>query len=222
MVVRDYLENNSFDALIDLGDVIGYGANPNECYEWVLQNASIRLMGNHEQGLFDHELRASFSQNALTAIEWTENILSQNYIENAKQLTYAAKKDSLEFVHSSLESPQLFSYLKTFDDARPCFEKMSERICFIGHTHFPGYFSEKTESVEYLKEGVVALNANERYILNPGSVGQPRDGDKRASFACFDSEKMTFEIIRLAYDKELAANKIRQAELPSFLADRLL
>jgi len=107
-------------------------------------------------------------------------------------------------------------------DAVPSFREMETPVCFVGHTHVPGCFCEMARSAERLEPGMTEIAAGTKYILNPGSVGQPRDGDPRTAFGIYDDEKRTFELVRLDYDNEKAAQKIRKAGLPAYLADRLL
>jgi predicted phosphodiesterase len=220
--VLDYLKKEKVDEYWVLGDTVGYGANPNECFEWAWQNAKVVLMGNHEQAVIDKNLRDWFNRDARTAVEWTAEVLKPEHKKKIRELRYVQITLSSTLAHSSPDKPRDFRYLFSPSDAEPSFHAFETPLCFIGHTHIPSLFSEAHRSAEYLRPGTRALERNERFILNPGSVGQPRDRDPRLSFGLFDDKKWTFEIVRLEYENGKAADKIRKAGLPAWLADRLL
>lgn len=218
----DYTRSHSVDQYAVLGDTIGYGANPNECLDWVVKNAAVQVMGNHEQAIHDAALRDGFTDFAREAIFWTDKVLEPSLKGQIRGLDYVRKYSDLTFAHGSVHEPETFHYLKNFGEARPSFAVLETPVCFIGHTHTPCCFCESAGTAAYLPPGTLALDPRERYILNPGSVGQPRDRDWRLSFGIYDTQKQTFQIVRLEYDNKKAAEKIRKAELPRFLADRLL
>lgn len=218
----DYLSKEKIGEYWVLGDSVGYGANPNECFAWVLENARVALLGNHEQAVTDFKLREWFTEPARAAIDWTAGVLKPEYRDRIRELNFLHIGPSLTAAHGSPDRPEEYRYLFSFEDARASFRAFETPICFVGHTHLPSLFRESTESVSYLQPGSYALEPDERYLLNPGSVGQPRDRDPRLAFGIFDDEKWNFEIVRLKYDNEKAAAKIRKAGLPDFLAERLL
>lgn len=205
-----------------LGDTVGYGANPNECFEWALGKSSVLLMGNHEKALTDVVLRSGFNRAAAEAIEWTAGRMDTQLIGKSMKLDWTSTEKDMTFVHSSPEKPETFPYLFSYEDAAPAFKALKTRICFAGHTHLPSCICELSKTSERLKPGIFKLPEKGKVILNPGSVGQPRDNDPRLSFGIFDDEEMTFEIVRLEYDNQKTADKIRKAGLPAYLADRLL
>lgn len=205
-----------------LGDTVGYAANPNECFEWALKNARLNLLGNHEEALVDPKTLEWFSGDARQALEWTATVLKPEFLAEIKKLNYLYISENVTLAHASPDEPQEFRYLFSSRDARPSFRAFETPLCFIGHTHLPFIFSEHSGAAGYLKPGVYSLDRSHRYLLNPGSVGQPRDRDPRLSFGIFDDAKWTFEIVRLEYDNHRAAEKIRQVGLPLFLAARLL
>jgi predicted phosphodiesterase len=217
-----YAQGQKIDSWVVLGDTVGYGANPNECFEWAIQNAAIYVTGNHERAVIDPRLREWFNEWAREAIEWTDKVMDPKLKEKIKPLPYVQMREGFTFVHGSLNEPEQFHYLFSMEDAAPTFKQMESPICFIGHTHVPSCFCEKPQAAIYLKPGIWQLEKGERYILNPGSVGQPRDQDPRLAFGIFDTEKQTFQIVRLTYENHKAADKIRKAGLPAYLADRLL
>lgn len=218
----EYLSKEKIDEYWVLGDCVGYGANPNECFCWVLENARVALMGNHEKAVLDVELRDWFNPDARRAIEWTADVLKKEYQNKIPRLNYLHITPSTTLAHGSPDEPEEFRYLFSFRDARSSFRSFETPICFVGHTHVPSLFTESAETATYLTPGNYRLKREERYIVNPGSVGQPRDRDPRLAFGIFDDEDWTFELVRLEYDNQKAASKIRKAGLPAFLADRLL
>lgn len=205
-----------------LGDTIGYGANPVECLEWALEHAQIILLGNHEKAVYDFQVRAWFNPLALEAIVWTDHLLSDALKRKLPHLPLIFSNEKVSFAHASFHDEEEFPYLWNFQEAEPSLKRMKTPLGFIGHTHVPCCFCLEKKSLEYLKPGVIPLEPQQKYLLNPGSVGQPRDRDPRLSFGIYDDEAYTFEIVRLEYDNLKAAGKIRKAGLPAYLADRLL
>jgi predicted phosphodiesterase len=218
----EHAKSQKIDSWVVLGDTVGYGANPNECFEWALRNASIYIVGNHEKAVTDLEMREWFSGTAREAIVWTARVMSPKLKKEIDGLAYLRLEKNMTFVHGSPYRPEEFHYLRDFQDAVPSFAAMENNLCFVGHTHIPSCICENRQSEESLTPGVFQLKKGERYILNPGSVGQPRDRDPRLAYGIFDDEKQAFEIFRLDYDNQKAADKIRKAGLPQSLADRLL
>jgi diadenosine tetraphosphatase ApaH/serine/threonine PP2A family protein phosphatase len=205
-----------------LGDSVGYGANPNECLEWALQNAGLYVLGNHEAAVIHDSIRGRFMSAAREAIEWTLKRLRPELIARIKDLSYLQIDGSMTLAHGTIHSPEEFIYLLDENDAYKSFLALRTPWGFVGHSHAPCFFAEKEETGGYLKEGVLKLRENERYLLNPGSIGQPRDRDSRLSFGILDESELTFEIVRLPYDNKKASEKILAEGLPASLAYRLL
>jgi len=220
--VLDHLKKEKVHECFVLGDTIGYGANPNECFTWMVQNAHAMVAGNHEKAMIDPLVLEWFNPTAREAAQWTARVLKPEFSEKIRLLNYLYANLFSTLAHGSPDNPQEFRYLFSFEDARGSFQWFKTPICFVGHTHIPALFLESTETVRFLKPGVNELERNERYILNPGSVGQPRDRDPRLAFGIFDDKAWTFEVVRLEYDNQTAATKIRKAGLPGCYADRLL
>lgn len=220
--VDHFLEKRPVQKIWILGDTIGYGAGPNECLEWVLQKAEIIIRGNHEEAVVRPSILEYFSEDAACALKWTSEVLHADLKEKIPDFPFLRVADEATLAHGSPDEPEAFRYLFNAEEARPSFRAFGTRLCFVGHTHFPALFSESSDRVLYPPPGPLELAAGEKFILNPGSVGQPRDPDKRLSFGIFDNEENIFDWIRLEYDNEKAASKIRRAGLPAFLADRLL
>jgi diadenosine tetraphosphatase ApaH/serine/threonine PP2A family protein phosphatase len=219
------------DRVLCLGDVIGYGPEPRETLLQVIEVAELSLLGNHEHGAMFYA--SDFNPRARAAIEWTrdqlnrrdapreENMRMWNYLGEMKEVH---QEDDLLLVHGSPCDPvRDYVVPKDVHDGKMAerFAKMNgARLCFVGHSHVPGVYPEsggylRPDSID--QEYVVGAD---RAVINVGSVGQPRDGDTRASFATYDGERVRFH--RVAYDHEQTMAKIRAIpELPDYLADRL-
>ncbi len=218
----EYVRKKQLSRFLVLGDSVGYGADPNACLEWSLKNAELHVLGNHEAAVIHEELRWSFTDWARTAIEWTAEKLRPELAEKIKTLPYLQTDGKVTLAHGTLDDPEEFDYLTDPAGAHRSFMAAKTMFGFFGHTHVPYFFSEKGKEGGYLKPGVHKLKEGERYLLNPGSIGQPRDRDTRLSFGVFDPEELTFEIVRLPYDNKEATRKILAEGLPRFLAERLL
>jgi diadenosine tetraphosphatase ApaH/serine/threonine PP2A family protein phosphatase len=209
----DAIEKKKVDEIICLGDLVGYGASPNECVDLVRRSTSHILLGNHDQAAVDLRVADGFNQYARIAAVWTSRQLSDDHKQFIRDLPYTLVFEDLLFVHSSPFEPKEWHYILSPADAHMSFSYFTDPICFIGHTHVPGIFCEDiwTRTVERGK----------RFIVNVGSIGQPRDNDPRLSFGIFDSSEWKYENVRLAYDVQKASEKIKLAGLPKPLADRL-
>ncbi len=205
-----------------LGDSVGYGANPNECLAWALQNAAFHVLGNHEAALMREEIRSDFMDWARIAIEWTAKKLKPDLLKKIKTLPFLQSEGPDVLAHGTVHDPERFFYLTDPAVAQRSFIAHAAAFGFVGHTHVPCLFSQNEGVFGYLKPDIHRLKKRERYLPNPGSIGQPRDWDPRLSFGIFDEAELTFEIVRLPYDNTTAARKIRGEGLPRFLADRLL
>jgi predicted phosphodiesterase len=215
-------KSEGIDTYLCLGDVVGYGANPAECIQITRRLTRITIAGNHDwatAGLFSLEY---FNDWARKAVLWTqENIDSanRNFLA-ALRLVY--KNEDLVMVHGSLNQPEGFNYMTDFSEASKAFSLMNGSVCFIGHTHAVGVFiQDRQQRIDYQGEVGFKLQEGCRYIVNVGSVGQPRDGNNKASFCIFDTKKQTVVVKRVNYDIKSAQEKIIAAGLPSFLAARL-
>ncbi len=206
-----------------LGDLVGYNAFPGEVLSQITARNIPSIMGNHDIVCCGRENPIWFNDVAKEAALWTRRRLSEaerQYLgglpneERIQQTVYA--------VHGSPMSRD--DYLMDLMDALNCFQHLPDtkiQICFYGHTHIPAIFSFHGPSHDSVGTGKHMLSPRNRYFINPGAVGQPRDGDRRASFAVFDAEEMSVEIIRTEYDVESAMKAVLQAGLPHFLAERL-
>ncbi|MGB2867775.1 MAG: metallophosphoesterase family protein [Bacteroidota bacterium] len=209
----ELIDKESIKEVVCLGDIVGYGANPNECVRLVRDRCKIVLLGNHDAAALDPERADDFNRNAREAALWTNKKLSAESKKMLGKLPMQAEMEDLLFVHSSPCDPEDWNYIILDHEAHQAFECFSEKICFVGHTHAPVVFSEMGRTKTMTGDG--------RYLINVGSVGQPRDGNPSLSFGILDSTTWNYRNIRSKYDIEAAAAKIRNAGLPAPLADRL-
>ena len=220
--VIDALSKDRIDEYLCIGDGVGYGADPQSCIRRIKSlKPKVLIAGNHEwgvTGLLDLEY---FNESAKKAILWTKALLNQDEIDYLKSFGLVYEGEALTLVHGTLESPERFHYIFNIDDAHPTINLMRTRLCFVGHTHRPGIFSYDNGKITHLMEMEVKIESDKKYIINIGSIGQPRDGDPRASYAIYDDEEKTVKIKRLEYDIKTAEGKILKKGLPANVAYRL-
>lgn len=204
------------DRTFCLGDIVGYGAEPSKCIEIVKNTCEIIVSGNHDYGVSGKLPLTHFSNDGALAIEWTKEILSESEIEWLGNLPVEMEYDNLYLCHSFPSDPESWIYVLTSNHAvLACMDK-PDRVCFIGHTHLQGCWAADGNFSEATQGNLTKIR-----LLNVGSVGQPRDKDIRAAYLLFDTEKGTWAHHRVDYDVETAANKIIDAGLPPWLAQRL-
>lgn len=207
-----------------LGDVVGYGPDPNECIELLVSQPNLQaLMGNHDAALMDFISIERFNHEAAEAIRVQLGIIRQESREFLELLRLKLEIDELTLVHGSPRNP-IWEYILSSGTAKANFDEFSTQGCLIGHTHVPSIFilDEKNEVQTLLPENGDRWEPKGRFILNPGSVGQPRDLDPRASFVIWDDEEGTFQFKRVRYDVEAVAHRILQLGIPKRQAARLL
>jgi len=209
------------DRVVCLGDIVGYGASPNECLNRVRETCSLVLLGNHDAAASGGPEAARFNIYARVAAEWTSKTLTRDNREYLQRLPLTSSQGSVYLVHASPACPRDWEYLLDRFDAEPQFHYFQETICFIGHTHQPAIYMADPGGCKSLPLSTSSLDSNRRYIVNVGSVGQPRDHDPRACFVLYHEPSTTIEYVRVPYDIEGAQSKIRAAQLPEVLAARL-
>ena len=203
-----------------LGDVVGYGADPVACLDWVQQLNCPLIKGNHDEEASSDRGLDHFSERAAIAMHWTREQLSPEQKKFLHDLRYRRQMDSFILVHASLDSPGQWGYINNELEASASFNYQTDQLCFIGHTHVPKYFVKNAKVVEETLSQL-SLEPKCKYLVNVGSVGQPRDGDWRASYAIYDEDSRMIELRRVPYDVATTQAKIIAAGLPRTLADRL-
>ena len=214
-----------YDEALCCGDLVGYGADPNPVVEWVRANCPIVVRGNHDKACTGLEDLEWFNPVARAAATWTLARLTSENADYIRKLPEGPLiHGGVEFFHGSPFDED--EYLLTAPEAGEAFGYLSARVAFFGHTHVQGGFIWNQARVETIPavngaRDTMAIDPVCAYLLNPGSVGQPRDGDPRAACAVYDSEQPAVTYFRAPYDIESAQRKIREVGLPPILADRL-
>ena len=208
---------------ICLGDIIGYGANPNECIETVRNFPDcVCVKGNHDAAVVDPSERSFFHSVALEGVLYTEAELTEENKKYIADLPYVYTTELFIAVHASPYKPESWEYVLDQGGAKRSFGAMQQQVAFIGHSHTPVVFSDDGRAERFLPGDRLKIAKGIRYVVNVGSVGQPRDGNPDASFVVFDDQTLAVEIVRVEYDRKAAAEKILKAGLPPVLAERLL
>lgn len=205
-----------------LGDIVGYGANPNECIDIVKSLVSESIIGNHEAAVLGKTDILYFNEYAAEAVLWTRDNLSKPSMDYIKKLPYTCADKKITASHGTLHLPEEFIYMLSASTAMHTFEEMKTDVCFVGHSHIPGVYLLRDGKVFEALSRKIKIEKGSKYIINAGSIGQPRDNDNRASYCMYDTEKETVELKRVEYDAEKARKKIIDAGLPEVLGDRLL
>jgi predicted phosphodiesterase len=217
------IEAEGADAIWCLGDLVGYGAHPNECVEATEEAAELCLIGNHDLVVIDRLDMSDFSQNAAVAAQWTKEQLTAEaraYLENLEPLD---EEPAVGLFHGSPRDP-VWEYVLSSMAANDCIDAMDARVGAVGHSHVALAFWRKGDgpTAGAQSEAGTELDLSaDRWLINPGSVGQPRDGDPRAAWLLLELGSWHATWKRTDYDIDAAAGAIREAGLPRQLADRL-
>lgn len=210
------------DAAVCLGDVVGYGAEPAACIELVAERCQAVVGGNHEHAVAGLLALDWFNPYARVAAEWTRDRLDDDHRAWLAVLPLVRELEDATLVHASPAQPDEWEYLMSAEDGYAAFPAFATRLCFVGHSHVPGVWMQGSWGRAHEPGvGEITIDPGTRYIVNVGSVGQPRDRDPRAAWALWDTEARRVSVRRVAYDVHAARAKIVAAGLPRFLADRL-
>lgn len=207
--------------ILFIGDAVGYGPEPNECIELLTERCKVLLAGNHDWAVLGLTDIAYFNEYARSAIEWTQSVITEGNSEILRSflIKKILKEEDIFLVHSTPREPEEWHYLFTLWDAEMNFHYFNNTFCFLGHSHQPFIVEKLTSGEMVTYKSAATIENTRRYIINAGSVGQPRDSDPRACYALIDDEKI--EIIKVPYDVESVQRKMRKEGLPSFLIERL-
>ncbi len=203
-----------------LGDLVGYNANPHECIEIVRALDCPIVKGNHDEQASLDESSRDFNDLAERAISWTREQLTEEDKQLLAGLRMTRQVRDFTIVHATLDTPGAWGYVFNNLDAMASFTYQHTPVCFFGHTHVAGAFIRE-DKVRRVKTEQLVIEPDKKYFINTGSVGQPRDGDWRAAYCIYDTDKNVVEQRRLKYDLPKAQRKIIQAGLPRLLAERL-
>lgn len=208
------VEEADAEAVYCLGDVVGYNADPVACVELVRDRCEAVVLGNHDAAVAREADVAYLPADGQEAARHNRQQLSTEQRDYLANLPTILSVDNCTFVHATPDDPMAWKRLTSYPNAKQQFDHFDTDVCFIGHTHIPAVMADKL--------GVFRVRPGHRFLINVGSVGQPRDRNPQASIGIFDTETYEYENVRVDYNVAAAARKIRQAEgLPNRLADRL-
>jgi predicted phosphodiesterase len=221
-------ESHSVDEMWCLGDLVGYGAEPDACVALAEQNCTICLAGNHDLGVIGVLSLDDFSRGARIAAEWTRDTIRAETKEFLLALSPEGTSEGYGLFHASPRDP-IWEYVLSIDQAEAGLDAQTERVCLIGHSHVALFFTRPPSTTgrrtyaggAQATDGDLLDLAEGEWLLNPGSVGQPRDGDPRAAWLEIDTDEWTARYHRVPYDSVAAGAAILEAGLPLALAERL-
>jgi len=221
-------KNAGYDAAFCCGDLVGYGPNPIEAIDGVRAISAVTIRGNHDRVAAGLDEATQFNPHARHAVYWTRAVLPEAYRQYLAQLPVGPYDITAQaqIVHGAITDED--DYIFTEADADENFVLTSKPLTFFGHSHFPVVFSSDgngpaTQAASYEFDEFIAVKceAGKKLLVNPGSVGQPRDGDARASFAIWDADRSRIEFYRVEYDVKRTQERMRAADLSSYLIERL-
>jgi len=222
--VLSALDGHEVDALLSVGDVVGYGAAPQEVIQLLREAEATVVKGNHDAAVTGELDATWFNPYARAAVEWTAAKLTREEMAWLEELPLTAHLEHCAVAHGTPTWPERFDYVQCTEDADPSLDALREPVCFIGHTHVPVTIlrlAETPDRTSYTTDDAVDISDTTVALINVGSVGQPRDEDPRAAFGLYDSEQGRYELHRVEYDIQREDARIRAAGLPENLADRL-
>lgn len=212
-----------FHRMFCLGDVAGYAASPNDCLDLLRTLETEVLQGNHDFAVVDDRTLLDMSGPAVTGVRYAREQLSASRRDFLGALPMTATHGEIQFVHSSLDHPEAWTYLRREPEIRAHFALQTQPVCFCGHTHIPGVFQlDSGDEIHSLgSTGSIQLPRDGKILINAGSVGQPRDRNPDACYVAYTTGSRTVEFRRVPYDVDRAKEKILEAGLPNITAERL-
>lgn len=208
------IEEADVDATYCLGDIVGYNADPAACVTLVQEHCAGVVLGNHDAAVAHKASIDHLPSDAQAAVRHNRARLSDEQLDYLANLPLTLTVENCTFVHATPDAPTAWKRLTTYPAARAQFDHFDTDVCFVGHTHIPAVISNDL--------GVFQVRSGHRYLINVGSVGQPRDQNPKLSFGVFDTDQFSYRKVRKGYDVEGAAQKVRESpDLPNRLANRL-
>jgi predicted phosphodiesterase len=212
------------EEVVCLGDIVGYGANPNECIELVKKNCPLRILGNHDAAAVGLLSTEHFNVHAKIAIDWTVENLSTGSQSVLMSCPLKKNRSGYTFVHATPYEPNMWYYITSLEEAAFNFQFFDTTFCFVGHTHIPIIIVLEKEKEVYVHQGA-SINYSDmkeaRFLINTGSVGQPRDRNPNSCYGILDTDAKSFQLRRIDYDIAKAQAKMRKIKMPDFLITRL-
>ena len=220
------IEHDNVDAILNLGDIVGYNASPNECLELLQERPVVSLAGNHDLALLEVSRAQNFNIIAYQALLWSREQVKPEFLDFFRNLPITREGKGFIACHGTptstdayvvfhFQGKRVFNYLRHLPDMR---------VCFFGHTHRRALWYRDIRGKIALmpcRPYEMRLDRNYLYLINPGSVGQPRDGNPEAAYAIFDDEEFSIHFKSVPYDVKAAQKRILKAGLPEYLAERL-
>lgn len=206
-------KNEEVEAIYCLGDIVGYGADPVACLDLVMEHCKGVVIGNHDEAVATNRGFEILPPAGKEAALHNRSKLSEAQITYLANLPYTYSEANFTIVHAIPQEPERYLRMDSFVAAMAQFDYFKTDFCFMGHTHIPAVMSDRM--------GVTKVKEGNRYLINVGSVGQPRDNNPRLSMAIFDTESLDYQLKRVSYMVESAAYRIREEGLPKSLAERI-
>jgi diadenosine tetraphosphatase ApaH/serine/threonine PP2A family protein phosphatase len=222
--VERAIADRGVDMVVSLGDVVGYGASPNECCEMLRRLTRVALLGNHDAAVTGRMDYAFYYDAARHALDWTAGVLRPEHRDWLVGLPYAHRIDEVGFSHGSPLKPEAYDYILASEQAAELIPVLDAlpRVTFIGHSHLTKVFALQAGSeVVEVSGRKFRLRPGYKYVVTVGAVGQPRDYDNRACFVVHDTDERTVEYVRVPYDIETAAQRIFAARVAANFGRRL-
>ena len=219
------IEGQDVDEIICLGDIVGYGANPNECADLVRQKCTYILLGNHDAAAVNLLATHHFNSHAKIAIEWTAANLNNDVHSFLLSLPLVLTRETLTLVHSTPYEPNMWYYITSLEEAAFNFQYFDTQVCLVGHTHIPIIIVLDAKKEVYVHQASqINFHGMEesRILINVGSVGQPRDRNPDSCYAVLDTTLGDFFYRRVPYNIEKAQAKMKKIKMPDFLISRLI
>lgn len=215
------LSTESIDKYICVGDIVGYGADPVDCVQRMKELNATIVCGNHDWACAGKIDVNWFNHYAREAVLWTRTALGFDDLNFLRSLMLVEEVNHFTVVHGTLHRPEKFEYMLDITEAFQSQRLCKTQVCVVGHTHIPSIVEFRGSDINVIDSNIAKVNAGCKYVINAGSVGQPRDGDSRACYCGYDTDTSEFHIKRVDYDIETARSKIIKANLPRIFADRL-
>lgn len=225
--VLDRMAGENIDHWVQVGDIVGYGADPVPCLGRIREVGCTVCIGNHDAAVVGFLNTDYFNTYARAAIDWTREQLPDKELDYLRNLPLLVEHPEYTVVHGSLHMPEQFGYVLSKVEAVDSLRHQRTKMAFVGHSHVPAVYLQSNDRAEHDLEVLYDseirghIEGFDRALMNVGSVGQPRDEDPRAAYGVYDTETGEVKIGRVVYDIETAQQKIRDAGLPPVLADRL-
>lgn len=220
-VLKD-MKRESPDKSYFLGDSVGYGPNPNECVEIIRETSEVVLAGNHDWAAVGLTDQTNFNPHALESLKWTIKTLTDANKAYLKTLSPSAMAGNVQLAHSTPVAPEEWRYILTIQDAMDNYSALKKNLCFVGHSHQPVIMEYVDASnLVPIRDLYKTLEVNRKYLINVGSVGQPRDSNRDACYLVYDEKERNVEYRRVEYDFTKTQKKMTKLKLPEYLIRRL-